>query len=467
MLPTKVSSAHGSGSASLRVPPADALDPVRRGRFFTAVAGVVVLFLAASSVPSPLYVVYQAQWGFSAATLTVVFAVYVLFLLASLLVVGGLSDHVGRRPVLAAALLVQTVAVVLFLLARDVTMLLIARAVQGAATGAAITTMAAMLVDLHPGRAGLANATTPLIGLALGALGCGLLVEYAPAPTRLVWGVLLAGFAVVAVVLAVLPETAPRRAGVLASLRPRARIPAGLRPDVLAITPTLVASWALGGLYLSLGPSVAAELLDLHSHLVGGIVVTLLCGVGALSAMAFFRRPPESLLAPAGALLALGTLITLGGLALDAPAGAAAGTVVAGIGFGTASLACFGTLARIAAPETRGELMAVAYTIAYLAFSLPAVAAGVATVQIGLRPVAAAYGLVVVALGLTAVVARVLVVRARRGAGRPSRPVARPRRPVGDRLSPNDLPTLREDDACPGLRCPTTSRSSSASRTRA
>ncbi|GAA4787910.1 MFS transporter [Actinomycetospora chlora] len=402
--------------STLEATPADALHPTRRSRLFVAVAGVVVLFLAASSVPSPLYVVYQAQWGFSSATLTVIFAVYVLFLLASLLVVGGLSDHVGRRPVLAVALAVQTVAVVLFLVAGNVATLIVARAVQGAATGAAITAMAATLVDLHPRRAGLANAVTPLIGLAVGALGCGLLVEYAPAPTRLVYGVLLAGFAVVAVVLVVLPETASRRPGALASLRPRVRIPAGLRTDVLAIAPTLAASWALGGLYLSLGPSVAAEVLGLHSHLVGGIVVTLLCGVGAISAVTLFRRPPETLLAPAGALLALGTLITLGGVTVAVPLLTAAGTVVAGLGFGSASLACFGTLARIAAPETRGELMAVAYTIAYLAFSLPAVVAGVAAVQFGLRPVAEAYGLVVVALGIVAVAARLLVVRARRSA---------------------------------------------------
>jgi len=398
--------------------PADTLDPVRRGRLFAAVAGVVVLFLAASSVPSPLYVVYQAQWGFSPATLTLVFAVYVLFLLASLLVVGGLSDHVGRRPVLAVALAVQTAAVLVFLLAQNVEMLLIARAVQGAATGAAITAMAATLVDLHPARAGLANAVTPLVGLALGALGCGLLVEYAPAPTRLVYGVLLAGFVVVAVVLAVLPETAPRRAGALASLRPRVRVPAGLRAEVLAIVPTLAASWALGGLYLSLGPSVAAELFGLRSHLVGGIVVTLLCGVGAVSAVVGMRRPPEMLLAPAGGLLALGTLATLGALVLGSPLGAAGGTVIAGVGFGAASLACFGTLARIAAPESRGELMAVAFVVAYLAFSLPAVAAGFATVQVGLRPVVEVYGLVVVVLGVTAVVARALVLRTRRRAVR-------------------------------------------------
>jgi len=393
--------------------PVAALPSGRRRRLFAAVAGVVVLFLAASSVPSPLYVVYQQQWGFSSAPLTVVFAVYVLGLLTSLLVVGGLSDHVGRRPVLATALGVQTVAVVLFLLAGNVTMLLVARAVQGVATGAAITAMAATLVDLSPARAGLANAVTPLVGLALGALGCGLLVEYAPAPTRLIYVVLLAGFVVVAIVLALLPETASRRPGALASLRPRVGVPPHLRGEVLAIVPVLTASWALGGLYLSLGPSVAASLFGLRSHVVGGLVVTLLCGVGALTAVAVFRRPPQTLLAPAGALLAVGTVVTLVGLGLDSILMAVAGTVVAGTGFGSASLACFGTLARIASPELRGELMAVAYTVAYLAFSVPAVAAGVATVAVGLRPVAEVYGLVVVALGLAAVLARAVLTRRR------------------------------------------------------
>ena len=387
------------------VAPADDLEPARRSRLFGAVAGVVVLFLAASSVPSPLYVVYQQQMGFSAATLTLVFAIYVLFLLMSLLVVGGLSDHVGRRPVLTAAVVVQAAAVVLFLVAGDVTTLLIARSVQGIATGAAIPVMAALLVDLSPARSGLANATTPLIGLAGGALGCGLLVEYAPAPTRLVWFVVLAGLAVVAVVLMVLPETSGRRPGARTSLRPRVGVPPHLRRDVLVIAPVLVASWALGGLYLSLGPSVAAQLFGIRNHLVGGVVVSLLCGVGALTALATFRRPPPSLLAPAGALLAVGTGLTLTGVVTQSVVLAGVGTAVAGLGFGTASLACFGTLARIATPDVRGELMAVAYVISYLAFSLPALAAGTAANAVGLRPVAVVYGAFVVVLGLVAVVA--------------------------------------------------------------
>ncbi len=196
---------------------------------FAAITAVLVLFTAAASAPSPLYVVYQQEWGFSAATLTVVFAVYVVGLLASLLVLGALSDHVGRRPVLALAITLEAVALVLFMTAGDITLLLLARVIQGIATGAAMTTLGATLVDLNPphspGRAGVVNSSAPTSGLALGAIGCGALVQFAPAPTRLVYALLLAGVVLAAGVVAALPETSARRPGGLASLTPRLGCP--------------------------------------------------------------------------------------------------------------------------------------------------------------------------------------------------------------------------------------------------
>ena len=87
---------------------------------FAAITAIFVTFMAASSAPSPLYVVYQQQWGFSATTLTVVFAVYVFGLIGSLLVLGALSDYIGRRPVLAAAIALELVALVLFITAGNV-----------------------------------------------------------------------------------------------------------------------------------------------------------------------------------------------------------------------------------------------------------------------------------------------------------------------------------------------------------
>ncbi|RZT87182.1 putative MFS family arabinose efflux permease [Pseudonocardia sediminis] len=382
---------------------------------FVAVAATFVWFLAASSAPSPLYVVYQERFAFTEFTLTLVFAVYVLALIAALLVVGALSDHVGRRPVILGAIALEIVALLLFLLADGVGMLLVARIVQGVATGAATATLPATLVDLDPpharGRAGLINGVAPLGGLGLGALGCGALVELAPAPTQLVWAILLAGMVLAGLVAALMPETITRRPGALASLRPRVGVPVRIRAEFLAIVPVLLASWALGGLYLSLGPSVAAGLFDLRNHLVGGLVVTMLCGTGALTAFLLRGREPGRVLPAAAAGLALGTAVTLVGIALAGPgSGAAAtivagaGTLVAGVGFGAAAFGTFGTLARIAAPHERGELFAATYTLAYLAFSIPAVIAGVSATAVGLRITAEVYGLVVVLLALSALV---------------------------------------------------------------
>jgi MFS family permease len=377
---------------------------------FAAAAAIVVLFAAAASAPTPLYVVYQKAWGFSATTLTVIFAVYVIGLIGSLLVVGALSDHVGRRPVLVAAIALEAAAFILFLVAGDVTGLLAARVAQGIATGAAFSTLGATLVDLNPpyspGRAGLVNGIAPISGLAVGALGCGALVEFAPAPTHLVFALLLIATVVAVVVVALMPETSSRRPGALASLKPVLGIPVRLRPDVYSIVPIIIASWSLGGLYLSLGPSVAVSLFGIRNHLIGGLVVTLLCGTGALTAFALRRWATSKVLGVSAALLSAGTALTFAGVEVHAALLAGIGTVVAGMGFGSSALGSFGTLARIAGPGERSELLAAALVIAYVAFSLPAVAAGFATTSFGLRPTMVVYSLGVVALGVIALAAQ-------------------------------------------------------------
>ena len=358
---------------------------------FGAITGIFVLFSAAASAPTPLYVVYQKEWGFSNTTLTVIFAVYVFGLIG-------------------AAIALEAVAFVLFLVAGDVTVLLIARVAQGIATGAAFSTLGATLVDLNPshspGRAGLVNGVAPLVGLAVGALGCGALVQFAPAPTHLIFALLLAGSGVAGVLVARIPETSARRPGALASLVPLLGIPARLRPDVFALVPIIVAQWALGGLYLSLGPSVAAGLFGLTNHLIGGLLVSLLCGAGALTAFMLRNWPTNRVLVISSILLSVGTVLTLGGVEAHTAALAGVGTIVAGVGFGASALASFGTLARIAAPGERSELLAVALVIAYLAFSLPALAAGLASTSFGLHATLVVYSLGVVGLGFVALAAQ-------------------------------------------------------------
>ncbi|WP_250028987.1 MFS transporter [Paractinoplanes maris] len=394
---------------------ADAPPSIRSRRLsrpvaFAAIAAIFVTFSAASAAPSPLYVVYQHLWSFSATTLTAVFAVYVVGLIASLLILGALSDHIGRRPVLAAAIALEAVSLVLFLTAGDVGVLLTARLLQGIATGAAMTTLGAALVDLNPphapGRAGLINGLAPVAGLAVGALGTGVLVQYAPSPTHFVWALLLAGMVLAAAVVARIPETSARRPGAAASLAPRLGVPARLRGDLFALVPIIVASWAIGGLYLSLGPSVAAGVFGISSHLVGGLVVTLLCGTGALTSFLLRNVATKRVLLIAGSLLTAGAVISVTGLELSSAVLAAIGTVISGVGFGASSLASFGTLAVLAAPHERGELFAVALVIAYVAFSVPAVIAGFAATSAGLHDTALVYGLVVALLGAAALVAQ-------------------------------------------------------------
>ncbi|WND39280.1 MFS transporter [Streptomyces sp. BB1-1-1] len=404
-------------SAVSAVPSDGGTRRVLRGAAFTGAAAVFVVFLAASSVPSPLYPIYQQQWHFSAWVLTLVFALYVVGLLGSLLVVGGLSDHLGRRPVLAAAIALEMVALVLFLTAGNVTVLAAARVLQGIATGAATTTLSATLVDLEPphapGRAGVVTSVAPLTGLALGALGSGALVEFGPAPTRLVYALLLGAMVPAAMVAALLPETSPRRPGAVASLRPRAALPPHLRADIVPVVPAMIAGWALAGLFLSLGPSVAAQLLGLRSHLVGGIVVTLLTGTGALTVAALRSRSASSLLAPSSALLGLGVLAALAGIVADLVWLCALGTVVAGVGLGASVLATFGTFARIARPHERGAVFASANIINYLGNSVPAVLGGIAVTALGLRTATEIYALAIVVIVSAAFLLRLNQLRTR------------------------------------------------------
>jgi MFS family permease len=376
---------------------------------FTAITAILVLFQAASSALAPMYVVYQRLWGFSSVTLTLIFASYVFALLGSLLVLGSLSDHAGRRPVLLAGIVLNMAAIAMFLRADGVTVLLAARAVQGVATGIALPALGAGLVDFDspraPGRAAVVNGAVPIGALALGALGCGALVQYGPDPTHLVWLLLLGALALAVPTALALPESSARRPGAIRSLLPRLGVPGRLRRAVYSLVPVIVASWALGGLYLSLGPSVVAAVFGVASHFIAGLVVTLLCGTGAVAAFALRGRSAAVVSRTSVTLLAAGTAVTLLGTVTGAVLAALAGTVVAGAGYGASGLATFGVVARLAGPADaaeRGGLFAVAYTVAFLAYSLPAVAAGYAATRVGLHTTVAIYSLLVIVIAAAA-----------------------------------------------------------------
>ena len=395
------------GPSGLLIP----LVPTRRlsrPAAFWSVAVLLVLMLAASGVPSPLYRVYQAEFGFSSGVLTTVFGIYAFALLVSLLVVGGLSDHVGRRPVLIVAFLLESAAMVLFLVADGVGWLLAARVVQGLATGALTSTLGAALLDLQRRDRPLAaflNSTSPGLGLSLGAVGAGLLVQLVPAPTDWVFGVLTVVFVLAAVGTWLLPESSPRSPGAAASLRPRVHVPPRHRRPFLVALPVLVAAWALGGLYASLGPSLVATVFGIDNHLVGGLLILALNGTGIVGSLALRTSPPARALLVGSLIFTVGVAGTVASLFATSAALLFVAAVVTGFGFGASFMGAVASITDGVAPGHRAGLLAAIFVVGYLAFSLPAIAAGIAVGEIGLTRTTEIYGAVVVVLALLAIAA--------------------------------------------------------------
>src|SRR3954464_9876472 len=192
------------------------------GLSFWAAAAIAFLAFAANAAVSPLYRAYQVQFGFSTTTLTLLFTVYIVVLLVTLLFFGSLSDHVGRRPVLFAGLAVGAVGCGVFLGAHGVGALFAARALQGVAVGLIGGAASAGLLDLRPAGAAapLVSSVAPAGGQALGATGASVFAQYAPAPTHFVWWLLLGAFIAGIFAVVAMPEPGVRRTGVLSSLRP-------------------------------------------------------------------------------------------------------------------------------------------------------------------------------------------------------------------------------------------------------
>jgi MFS family permease len=368
------------------------------GVAFGLLTSILVTLLASSSAPTPLYATYQARWAFSPVAVTVVFGVYAVAVLASLLLLGALSDHIGRRPVLTAALVAQAGVMLLFATAGGLDVLLLARVLQGLATGAAVAAIGAALVDLHPGRGPIANAAGAMGGSASGALVSALLVQLLPAPTHLVYFVLLGLFLLQAAGVRRIPETSQRVPGAIRSLRPTLALPGPVRGALAVAAPSLIAVWALGGFYGSLGPSLAALVDGSNSTILGGSALFVLAGSGTLTVLVFHRIEARTFALAGTGLIILGVALVLAAVPARSPSLFFTGTAIAGAGFGAGFQGGLRTIVPLAGPTERAGVIAVIYVISYLALGLPAIGAGVLVVHTTVAHTALLFGLGVIAL---------------------------------------------------------------------
>jgi MFS family permease len=412
-------------STALRPAPAPtAVRPARRtaghGTGFWLVALAFLATMAFSTVPAPLYPLYQAADGFSTFTVTVVFAAYAAGVALSLVLAGHVSDWVGRKRVLAPALVLELVAAALFLSGTGLATLLTARFVGGLGVGVLTATATAHLSELHrrhrPGASELRPQVVATVanigGLGLGALAGGVLAEASGAPLRLPYAVfaVLLSVGLAGVLLA--PETVERPA-VRPAYRPQRPRRADADParHALALAAAF-ASFAVFGVFTSVAPGFVAGTLHHPSRVLAGLVVFLVFG-SAAAAQALTVRAGASLRLRLGVpAQALGLLVLVVGMRTSSLGLFLAGGVLTGVGAGLLFASAVGTVAALAGDGRRGEALAGLFLVAYLGMSLPALALGVAARSVPATTAMTALAAVLVAALL------VVGVLDRRGPGR-------------------------------------------------
>jgi MFS family permease len=374
---------------------------------YVLAAAVIALALFASGTPSPLYGTYRVLWGLSPLVLTLVYATYAFGVLATLLLTGPVSDHVGRRPVLLVALGTLMGSTVLFMLADSVAWLFAARAVQGLATGLALGAASASLLDLHPRRdphaVGLANGVASAGGMGLGVLTSALIIDLLPAPRVVPYAALFVLFTVAFVGAMKMPEPVTSRSRLRLSPQ-RPSVPAQVRPAFILAALGVISSWSIGGLSLSLGPELTAGLFHSTSPLVGGVSVFALAGPAALAQIVFRRAAPWSGAASGSIALATGMLTVVAAASTGSGPLYIAGTIIAGAGFGVAFLGALRALSAAIPPEHRGAVMSAFYVVAYSSLSLPAILAGLLDTPLGLRSTFEIFGTAIAGVALTVAV---------------------------------------------------------------
>ncbi|WP_431245903.1 MFS transporter [Leifsonia xyli] len=368
---------------------------LRHGAGFWVIAAAFLAVMAFSTIPTPLYALYQARDGFPTWVVTVIFAAYAVGVIASLFLIGHLSDWAGRRRMVLIAVLVEILAAALFLVWNDISGLIVARTLSGIGVGALTASATAHLSELRavarpeegPRLAGTVSTVVNTGGLALGPLIGGAFAQFLPAPLLLPYAVFLVILAVAAVAVALVPETVERAEERPAYRPQRISLPAEARGAFSAAAVAAFAGFAVFGLFTSLAPSVLAGTLHETSHLLAGAVPFAVFAASAVSQIVFGRLSARAQLVLALVLMLLGLAGLAAGVLLASLGVFVVSGVLAGAGVGLQFRSAIAAAASLAAPERRGEVLAAIFLIAYIGLALPVLLVGVALVLWPLVPV--------------------------------------------------------------------------------
>jgi MFS family permease len=378
---------------------------------FWLIAYAFAVTMLGTTLPTPLYVIYQAKWHFSTSLITLIYAVYAVGVLVALLGAGRSSDQVGRRPVLAVAIVLSIASAITFIFAPGVGWLFLGRVFSGLSAGLMTGTATAALTETAQhgsGRRGSLVATTANMGgLGLGPLLAGLLAQYAPHPTVLPFVVQLGLVAIAGLGLYVVPETVTQRSALSLKFRGLG-IPEVGRAEFIAAGCAGFAAFSLLGLFSSLVPTFLGSVLHDTSHAVAGEVVFLAFAVAACTQLAGSRLPSRPVtLAGLGVFMAALALLVAGLSAASMPLFLVS-TVVSGVSVGAVFMGSLATANRVAPAESRGQVISTFFVFAYVGLTVPVIAVGYGSQAFGdFRAVlGCAIALAAIALASMAVIRR-------------------------------------------------------------
>lgn len=356
---------------------------------YAAAAVVFAVGMAGTTLPTPLYGLYQEQIGFSELLVTIVFAVYALAVITVLLVAGNYSDVVGRRPVLLCAMALSAASAGCFLLERGLPLLFAGRVLSGCAAGLLSGAATAAVIELvSPGqkaRAGFAATAANMGGLGCGPLLSGLIAQYSSRPLSLPFWVHLGLVAVASAIIWLLPETVktPKR---WPRLTPQGvAVPPEVKRVFASASVAAFAGFALLGLFTAVAPSFAAQTLDVHNLAVSGAVV-----FSVFLASTFGQSLTQWISArhalPTGCgILIVGLLLVASSLVAESLLLLVLGALCGGTGQGLAFRAALTLVSGAAPPEHRGGTISAFFVVAYTGISVPVVGVGALATWLGLR----------------------------------------------------------------------------------
>ncbi|MBE1489217.1 MFS transporter [Plantactinospora soyae] len=398
------------------LPPKSGRRPVNTARWpyvphtvgFVGISAAMVSILVAAGAPTPLLPIYEREWGFPSWKLTLAFGVYAIALLVAILVIGSLSDHIGRRRLMIAALALNLVAMLMFLFASSIDGLIAARIVQGVATGAASSALSAAVVELAPERhkklGALMAGMAPLAGLGIGALFAGILAQIVSDAAFTVWLVLVVLMAVATVFTVFTPETGSRKAGALASLIPRVSVPSQVRGLFASTLPGTISAFMTMALFLGLVPIVLRAAFDVESPVIAALAAFVTFGVGTVVSAVTTGVQPHRLRLFGASAMTIGAILFIGCVGAEALPLLWAAAVFCGAGLGASFAGTTRGLVPQVQAHERAGLFAAIFLVAYLAMGISSIVAGMSVGSVGVAAMAVDFGIAIAVVAVVGVV---------------------------------------------------------------